>query len=129
MSINLKYAIEASVFWPPVDRVVSTGYKEEIDEKDVYRFVKSVEGVDGVELYYPYDFDDAGKMKKIVENEGLQVSAVGVGNFGEAKWQHGAATSYDKSIRSEAMDISKRALESAAELGAQVLVFWPAHDG
>lgn len=129
MSIDLKYAIEASVFWPPADRVVSAGYKEEIDEKDIYRFVRSVEGVDGVELYYPYDFDDSLEMKKIVNNEGLLVSAVGAGIFGEAKWQLGAATSFDKRIRREAMDISKRALEAASELGAKILVYWPAHDG
>jgi len=129
MAINLKYAIEASVFWPPADRIVPSGYKEPINEKDIYKYVKSVKGVDGVELYLPYDFDDIKKMKKIIADEGLEVSAVGAGNFGEAKWQHGGVTSYDKSIRTEAMDISKRAIEAASELGAKVLVFWPAHDG
>jgi xylose isomerase len=129
MALSLKYAIEASVFWPPADRVVSTGYKKEIDEKDVYKFVKSVEGVDGVELYYPYDFEDVKEMKRVVANEGLLVSAVGIGNFGEAKWQHGAVTSYDREIQNEAMDLSKKTVEAASELGAKVVVFWPAHDG
>jgi len=129
MSIDLKYAIEASVFWPPADRVVSGGYKQEIDEKDIYKFVKSVEGVGGVELYYPYDFIDSRKMKEIIKDEGLRVSAVGTGIFSEAKWQHGSVTSYDKSIRNEALDITKRAIDAASELGANVLVFWPAHDG
>ena len=129
MSIDLKYAIEASVFWPPADRVVPSGYKEAINEKDVYRFVKSVKGVQGVELYLPYDFDDVKKMKKILEDAGLEVSAVGIGNFGHAKWKHGSATSYETSIRTEAMDISKKTVDAAAELGAKVVVFWPAHDG
>ena len=129
MALSLRYAIEASVFWPPADRVVSTGYKESIDERDVYRFVKSVEGVDGVELYYPYDFEDVKEMKRVVMSENLSVSAVGIGTFGEAKWQHGAVTSYEKSIRKEAMDIAKRTVEAAKELGAEVVVFWPAHDG
>jgi xylose isomerase len=129
MALNIKYAIEASVFWPPADRVVSTGYKKEIAEKDVYKFVKSVEGVDGVELYYPYDFQNAKEMRKIITDEGLSVSAVGIGNFGEAKWQYGAVTSYEDSIRKEAMDISKKSIEAAQLLGAKVVVFWPAHDG
>ena len=129
MSFNLKYAIEASVFWPPADRVVSSGYKKPIDEKKVYKFVKEVEGVDGVELYYPYDFDDVKKMKKILSREGLPVSAVGVGFFSEAKWQHGGVTSYDKKIRKDAIGIARRAMDAASELGAKILVFWPAHDG
>jgi sugar phosphate isomerase/epimerase len=128
MSFRIKYAIETSVFWPPSDRVVS-GYKESVDEKDVYKYVKSVEGVEGVELYFPYDFKDVSKMKKIINDNGLMVSAVGIGNFGEAKWQNGSSTSYDNKIRNEAMDISKKAIEAASELGAKVVVFWPAHDG
>ena len=129
MSLRLNYAIEASVFWPPADRVVPSGYKKPIDGKDVYKFVKSVEGVEGVELYFPYDFDDLKKIKKTVADEGLLVSAVGAGIFGDAKWQHGAVTSYDKAIRNEAMEISLKAIDAAAELGAKVMVFWPAHDG
>lgn len=129
MAFNLKYAIEASVFWPPADRVVSSGYKESIKEEDVYKFVKQVEGVDGVELYYPYDFQDIGKMKNITKREGLKVSAIGVGFFAEPKWQNGGVTSYDKRIRTEAMDIAKKSVEAAVELGSKVIVFWPAHDG
>ena len=129
MSLNLNYAIEASVFWPPADRVVASGYKEEIKTEDVYKFVKRVEGVEGVELYLPYDFDDVQEMSSIIKSNGLQVSAVGIGNFADAKWQHGSSTSYDPKIRKEAMDISKKTIDAAAELGAKVVVFWPAHDG
>jgi len=129
MPFQLKYAIEASVFWPPADRVVSSGYKKSIDAADVYKFVKSVEGVDGVYLYYPYDFQDLAEMKKIIDGEGLHVSAVGAGIFGEPKWQQGAATSSDPAIRKEALDICLRAVDAASQLGAKVMVFWPAHDG
>jgi len=129
MPLNLKYAIEASVFWPPADRVVSSGYKESIEAKDVYTLVKLVEGVDGVELYFPYDFQDVTSMKKIVQDKGLRVSAVGIGNFGEAKWQHGGSTSFDPVVRKAAMDVSKKTVDAASELGAGVVVFWPAHDG
>jgi sugar phosphate isomerase/epimerase len=129
MPLHLNYAIEASVFWPPADRVVPTGYKKPIDAKDVYTYVKSVEGVDGVELYYPYDFDDVRTMKKIIAENGLRVSAVGGGIFGDARWRHGSATSYDPAIRNEALDVCRRAVDAASELGAKVMVFWPAHDG
>ncbi len=129
MSLNLKYAIEASVFWPPADRVVPGGYKASIKEEDVYKFVKKIEGVDGVELYYPYDFRDVKMTKKILDNNGLSVSAVGAGCFSEAKWQNGGVTSDDKEIRNSAIRIAKEAMEAASELGSEILVFWPAHDG
>ena len=129
MSLNLKYAIEASVFWPPADRVVPGGYKKSIKEEDRYRLVKEVDGVDGVELYYPYDFTDVKKIKKILDNNGLPVSAVGAGIFGEEKWQHGGLTSDNKDIRDDTKRIAKEAMEAASELESENLVFWPAHDG
>jgi len=129
MSVQLKYAIEASVFWPPADRVVSSGYKTPISEKDVYKLVKSVDGVDGVELYFPYDFTNIEETKKIVSDAGLLVSAVGAGIFSEPKWQHGSLCSCDEKTRCEALDICKKAIDAASELGAEVMVLWPAHDG
>ncbi len=129
MTLDLKYAIEASVFWPPADRVVPGGYKGSIREEDVYRLVNEVKNVDGVELYYPYDFTDVSKIKKILKENDLTVSAVGAGFFGEAKWQYGGVTSSNKKIRQEAIQIAKEAMNAAYELKSEVLVFWPAHDG
>jgi len=129
MSFNLKYAIEASVFWSPADRVVSCGYKKAADEKELYKFLKRIEGIEGVEIYYPYDFKDVKIIKKNILNEGIKVSAVGIGFFAEPKWQNGAITSYDKNIRSEAIYLSKKAIEAASELNTNVVIFWPAHDG
>jgi len=129
MPLNLKYAIEASVFWPPADRVVPEGYKNQVNEADIYKFVKSVDGVDGVELYYPYDFTDIKEMRKILTNEGLQVSAVGPGIWSDAKWKNGSVTSFDETIRKEALDISKQAMYAASELGAEILTLWLGQDG
>ena len=83
MAINLKYAIEATIFWPPADRVVPTGYKKKMDADVIYPLIKKIEGCDGVELYYPYDFDDVKKMKKTLTDLNLPVSAIGIGFFGE----------------------------------------------
>ncbi|MBU4450535.1 MAG: TIM barrel protein [Actinobacteria bacterium] len=129
MAFNLKYAIGASVFWPPADRVVSTGYKSQLNEENIFRTIKSVKGADGVELYYPYDFNDVKKMKKILNDEGLLVSAVGPGIWADKRWQQGSITSYDKNIRNEALDLSKRVMDMASELGVKNFAFWPAHDG
>jgi len=129
MALKLKYAIEASIFWPPADRIVPGGYKKPVKPEDIYRLIRSVEGCEGVELYYPYDFDDVKKIKSVVEGEGLAVSAVGIGFFSEAKWQQGGVTSFDRAIRQEAMNISRRAIEAAGRLGAGIVVFWPGQDG
>lgn len=128
MSFHLKYAIEASVFlWPPADRVSS--YKEPISYQETFDQLSSVEGIEGIELYHPYDFEDINIIKKCLDDNGLSVSAVGIGFFSEAKWQNGGVTSNDKKIRCDAIDVAKRAIDAAAELKSKNIVFWPGQDG
>jgi xylose isomerase len=128
MSINLKYAVEASVFlWPPNDRISS--YKDPLNYKEAFNQLLQVEGIEGIELYYPYDFEDINFIKQILKSNNLSVSAVGIGFFAEAKWQNGGVTSKDKKIRREAIDVAKKAIEFAECLNTKNIVFWPGHDG
>jgi sugar phosphate isomerase/epimerase len=128
MKFNLKYAVEASVFmWSPADRVSS--YKEPIKYEEAFNQLKAVKGIEGIELYYPYDFENIKVIKSILDTNGLSVSAVGAGFFAESKWQNGSVTSNDAKIRREAIDIAKKSMDIASELKSGILVFWPGHDG
>ena len=129
MAFNLKWAVGASVFWPPADRVVSSGYKPAVTEKELYKSIGKVKGIEGVELFYPYDFKDVKTVRKVLNEMGIKVCAVGAGIFSEPKWQYGSVTSYDQKIRKEAMDICRKSIYAAAELGTKIFTFWPAHDG
>ena len=129
MSMDLKFAIEASVFWPPADRVVASGYKEAVSADEIFPLVRKVEGVDGVELYLPYDFEKPEEMLPVIRKHDLGVSAVGIGNFAAARFQRGGVTSDDPAVRKESLELGVRAVKAAKALGAKVVVFWPAHDG
>ena len=129
MSATIRFAIEASVFWPPADRVVASGYKDAIDASEVYQLVRKVDGVDGVELYLPYDLEQASDLLPELKRQQLKVSAVGIGNFAAARFQRGGVTSDDPAIRKESFELGVRAVKAARELGAKNVVFWPAHDG
>jgi sugar phosphate isomerase/epimerase len=128
IGINLKYAIEASVFlWPPTDRI--SQYKDPISFKKVFEQLSRVKGIQGIELYHPYDFKDINIIKHFLKSNGISVSAVGIGFFSEAKWQNGGVTSNNKKIRTEAIDVAKKAIEVAEDLNTKNIVFWPGHDG
>ena len=129
MGMNLRFAIEASVFWPPADRVVASGYKKSIDVSEVYDLVRKVDGVDGVELYLPYDLEKAEDLQETLSSHKLAVSAVGIGNFADARFQRGGVTSDDPKIRQESFELGVRSIQAAKALGAKNVVFWPAHDG
>jgi len=128
MAINLKYAIEASVFlWPPNDRV--SRYKDPIGYKEAFNQLTRIEGIEGIELYYPYDFENINYIKQFLKSNALSVSAIGLGFFAEAKWQHGGVTSKDKKIRREAINVAKKAIDYAEDLKTKNIVFWPGQDG
>lgn len=129
MALKLKFSIGASVFWPPKDRTLSSGYKPDITRKEIWESFSKVEGLEGVELYYPSDFDDPRKIKKILDSIGLEVCSVGAIIWAPAKYQNGSVTSLDKSIRRDAIEISKKAMDFASMMGASAFNFWPAQDG
>jgi len=129
MSLKLKFSIGASVFWPPKDRTLSSGYKPDITREEIWGSFGKVEGLEGVELYYPADFDDPKEIKKVLDSQGIKVCSVGAIIWAPAKYQNGSVTSLDKNIRRDAIDISKRAMDMASELEASAFNFWPAQDG
>ncbi len=129
MSSRLKFSVGASVFWPPKDRALSTGYKPPIEKKEVWESFGKVEDLEGVELYYPCDFEDPKEAKKVLDGLGLEVCSVGAIIWAPAKYQNGSVTSLDSNIRREAIEISKKVMDMASEMNASAYNFWPGQDG
>ncbi len=129
MATKAKYAIEISVFWPAADRYVPRGYRKSMEMGEIMDAITEIGDVDGVELYWPGDFDDPVRMKDILKERELGVSAVGIDIFGDAKWQNGALTSADSKIRAEAIQRAKEGMDAAAILGTNLITLWPGQDG
>lgn len=89
----------------------------------------SVERVDGVELCYPADFEDVAVTRRLLEENGLAVSAVNVRSRRSRQWLRGAFSSARAEERREVVDEFRRAIDSAGELGVGRITTCPLNDG
>lgn len=89
----------------------------------------AIKGMDGVEVVYPYDFQDAGLVAETLRRLGLGVAAVNVNIKGEREFAAGSLTAQDPGVRRRAVDIIKGGLDAAARLGCGRISVCPLSDG
>ncbi|MCL6549345.1 MAG: sugar phosphate isomerase/epimerase [Alicyclobacillus sp.] len=89
----------------------------------------AIEGIEGLELIYPYDFQDARLVEEAVDRLGLGVAAINVNVKGEREFAAGSLTALDPSIRARALDIIKRGMDTAARMGCNRITVCPLSDG
>ena len=70
-----------------------------------------------------------GEFKKALEETGMVVPMVTTNLFGDPVFKDGAFTSNDRSVRRYALRKTMRNMDLAAELGAQIYVFWGGREG
>ena len=88
-----------------------------------------IEGLDGLELCYPADFDDVGLLKTLLSDHGFGVSSVNVRSRRTGRWLRGAFTSARAEERAEVVDDFQRAIDLAVEVGSPRISTCPLNDG
>lgn len=88
-----------------------------------------IEGLDGVELCYPADFEDVELLKKLLSDHGLGVSSINVRSRRTGKWLRGAFSSASGAERQEVVDDFHHAMDIAHELGVARISTCPLNDG
>jgi xylose isomerase len=113
------------------DRFVKEGYRPDKTIEERFRLAGSIEGLDGLEMHYPTEITDSTyrKMKSLADDLNLEIVQVAPHLWVDPRWKYGQFSNPDKKLRREAIDLAKRTVDVAHELGAEVVVYWPAQDG
>ncbi len=88
-----------------------------------------IEGVEGLELCYPQDFQDPAELKKLLDANGLSVSAINARSRRQDRWIRGSFTAESAQERAEVVDDFKRAMDLAGEFGTDRITTCPLNDG
>jgi xylose isomerase len=97
--------------------------------EEQFEAASRIEGFGGVGLDYPYQFTNAAEVKPLLKKHDLEFVTLEIGLYPDRKWKNGTYTAPDPGIRREAIEMSKKALDVAAELGAVDVLMWPGQDG
>lgn len=91
--------------------------------------ISEVDGIDGVEIVYPFEIEDPQATIKLLNNYDLGVAAVNANIKGGPQQQAGSSSVPNKAIRDDAVRILKEAMDIAAEMGADKVTTCPLTDG
>jgi xylose isomerase len=127
MEKNWKYSVILGFLGKLKDRF--SFYGEERDLASRFEIASQIDGIQGLELIYPFDFNDVGETKKLLAKFGLECSAVNVNIKADPKFHLGALTSKDEGIRKEAVQYLKTGIDISANLGTNMITCCPLSDG
>jgi xylose isomerase len=122
-----KYSVILGFLGKLNDRFSSYGEQRDIYAK--FDVASRIEGLQGLELVYPFDFADVSVTKNLLSKHHLECSTVNVNIKAEEKFHLGALTSKDAGIRAEAVQYLKTAMDISSELGTNMITCCPLSDG
>lgn len=125
--MNLKFSVILSLLGRVGDRFATYGEKHTL--ADLFKLASQVEGLDGVELVYPFEFQDVEEVKRLLTDHNLECSTVNVNVKSEPKFHRGSFTSIDPGVRAEAVRYLKTGMDLAASLGCNMVTICPLADG
>jgi xylose isomerase len=119
------------IFAGQLDRYLGSGYSEFLDTEAQIRAAGSVKGLEGVEVIYPWHFGNLKpkQLKRKLADVGLRIVSCNPNIWGEPKLKFGSFSNPDKKIRRYAIDLVKRNVDAAREMGVKDVCLWPGQDG
>lgn len=125
--MNWKFSANASFFGLRRDRFTQYQPHRSLEEK--FELITQVDGITGIELKYPADFEDVALPKRLLEEHGLALSAVNAGIKDATHFRYGALSAKSAAAREYAITRLREAMDIAAELGAGLVTTCPLADG
>lgn len=125
--IQRKYAIITGFMGSVRDRFIQYHPAREMEE--MVEMAAKVKGCTGLEVVYPQNFQDAGKVKTLLDKYNLETAAVNLNIKGDEIWRYGTFSCPDEHVRKEAVRYLKNAMDAAAELGCNMVQTALLNDG
>lgn len=119
------------VFGSCPDRYCVRGYKEGFSLEMALDKIAAIDGLRGVIMHYPHPLNEqtVEAIKKELERRNLRLASCDVDLFGDPMFALGSLMSENEGLRKKAIDMSKKAMDMAEYLGAEVMNLWPGQDG
>jgi sugar phosphate isomerase/epimerase len=104
-------------------------YRDAVPVTEAIRQAATVPGIEGVDVSRGYMPEDIRPVKDVLQEVGLQVSAVGTAISKDPRTVRGAFSSEDPEVRQLTLGIVKECMDIAVELGADKVLLWFGQDG
>lgn len=116
-----RYAARLNAFRPPVGGTVA----------DMVAAAGRVGGLDGADLNYPDHFaaHSPTDLSRLLSDHGMALNGLAMRYYTEPGFRLGAFTHPEPAIRRSAIDLTKRGIDAALEMGGRLMTLWLGQDG
>ena len=99
--------------------------------EDMLRRAASVEGLNAADLNYPDHFDhhSASEMGTLMGDLGIALNGLAMRYYTHPGFRLGAFTNPDRAVRQEAIDVTRRGLDTLKAMGGSLMTLWMGQDG
>ena len=125
--MKIKYSVITGFLGKLRDRFTEYQIERTLEEK--FELASKIEGLQGMEVIYPSDFSDFERLKSLIGQYKLGVSAVNVNLKAEPRWTYGSLTSTSEKTRREAEEVLKQAMDRAYQLDCNLITVCLLNDG
>jgi len=127
MDYPVKQAVISSFLSKTKDRFHE--YNEDKTLEERFKMVSEIEGMDGMELVFPYEASNSDELKNLTSKYKINIAAINVNVKAEPEFKNGGLTSNKKEIRTKAVKFIKNAKDFARKVGANKVTCCPLGDG
>lgn len=127
MNYLVKQAVISSFLSKTKDRFHE--YNEEKTLEERFKIVSEIEGMDAMELVFPYEVSNSDELKTLTSKYKINIAAINVNVKAEPEFKNGGLTSNKKEIRAKAVRFIKDAKDFAKKVGANKVTCCPLGDG
>lgn len=116
------FKIGADIYWPGRNRITTVELLER---------AASVPGLNAADLNYPDHFDglEASDLTATLDRLGMELNGLAMRYYTEPAFKLGALTNPDPEVRRKAIDLTKKGLDTLAEMGGPLMTIWLGEDG
>lgn len=113
-----------------LDRYATDGYGPEVDTLEAIDHAGRVDDLVALDVNYPFAGEgvDTENVRERLESNGLRASVITPAIY-TRRFSRGSFTNPDAEIRKETYSLVSEAVETAIELDADYVKFWPGQDG
>ena len=117
------FRVNAAEYWP--------GKNGKITTLDVLERAARVKNLTAVDFNYPDHLDGHQEIEvqHKMKDLGIVLNGFAMRYYGNPAYKIGAFTNPDEKVRREAIDLTKRGIDSLARMGGNLMTLWMGHDG
>jgi xylose isomerase len=127
----LGFAVGTGAFGSCPDRFCPGGYKADKSISSALDEISLIKDLTGIMINFPNPLNEntVFNIQNMLNDRGLKISSCDADLYSNPDFALGSLISENKTIRKKSIDICKRAMDMAENVGATTMNLWPGQDG